>query len=113
MGLLEGCPEPFVGYVGVALGGCHGGVSQQFLDAAQVRSPRQQMGGHGVPQRVGPDGCATRRSGGVDHAAGDPGIEATTAGAEEQPGRAVRSRHAVPDRQPGDRKSTRLNSSHW
>ena len=86
--------------MGVTLGGCHGGVSQQFLDAAQVRSPGQQVSGHGVPQRVRTDGCTTRRRGGVDHAAGDPGVEATAPGTEEQPGRAARHRHTVPDRQP-------------
>lgn len=70
MGLLEGRPEPFVRDMGVTLGGRNGCVSQQFLDAAQVRSPGQQMGGHGVPQRVGSDGCATRRRCSVDHATG-------------------------------------------
>jgi len=65
MGLLEDRLEPFVGDVGVTLGGCHGGVSQQFLDAAQVRSPGQQVSGHGVPQRVRTDGCTTRRRGGA------------------------------------------------
>ena len=83
MGLLEGRPEPFVRDMGVTLGGRNGCVSQQFLDAAQVRSPGQQMSGHGVPQRVRTNGYPTRRGGGVDHAASNPGVEATASGTEE------------------------------
>ena len=83
MGLQEGCPESFVGDVGVALSSRHGCVSQQFLNAAQVRSPGQQMSGHGAPQRVRTNGYPTRRGGGVDHAASNPGVEATASGTEE------------------------------
>ena len=100
MSLQEGCPEPFVGDMGVALGSRHGCVSQQFLNAAQVRSPGQQMSGHGVPQCVRSNGYPTCRGGGVDHAASNPGVEATASGTEEHPGRTARSRHTVPDRQP-------------
>ena len=52
MGLQEGCPESFVGDMGVTLGGRNGCVSQQFLDAAQVRSPAQDVGGGAVTQSV-------------------------------------------------------------
>src|SRR3546814_79219 len=41
---------------GVALGGRQRGVPQQFLDGAQVAAAAEQVGGEGVPERVGRGG---------------------------------------------------------
>ena len=52
MRLLEGGPQPGVGDVGVDLRRGQRGVTEQLLDAAQVGSALQQVGGHRVPQPV-------------------------------------------------------------
>lgn len=60
MGLAEGRPQSLHRHVRVALGGGQGGVAEEFLHGAQVRTPFENVGGRGVPEPVrsefGPSG---------------------------------------------------------
>ena len=72
--------------MGVDLRGGHGGVAQELLHAAQVRSPVQQVGGRAVPQAVGAAGAGVRN--GVERPRDDPPgyarIDARPSSPEEQ-----------------------------
>ena len=55
VGGIVGVTQAFLGDVGVDLGGGEGGVPQEGLDASQVGSIVEQVGGEGVSQLVGGD----------------------------------------------------------
>ena len=59
MSLLIGLREPLVGYVGINLGCSQRGMSQELLDAAQIRPAIKKVGCRGVTQSVGPQGSHT------------------------------------------------------
>src|SRR5690606_15007593 len=86
MGVKIGPAQVLPGHVGVDLGGGDAGVTQEFLDGAQVGAALEHVGGEGVPQGmrrdppVGP-GAAGVPGQDVGHA---PASQAPAAGVEEQ-----------------------------
>src|SRR5215216_4495054 len=92
MSLEEHFPPPSIRNVRVELGGREIGMSEHLLNASEVGSSLQQVGGEGVPEemRVDPLRLEARLR-------GEPPQD------QERPSAGERA---------SDRKSTRLNSSH-
>ena len=61
---MDGFEAGFV-HVGVALGGRNRGVTQEFLQCAQVGSVAQQVSGEGMAERVGRDALSDARLSGT------------------------------------------------
>lgn len=53
--IFDGVAEFGAVDMGVDLGGGDVGVSEEVLDDAEIRTPRQEMGGEGVAEHVGVD----------------------------------------------------------
>jgi len=80
--------EPFGRHVRVDLRGAEAGVAEHLLHRPQIRSPVEQVGGRGVPQRVRARGTTaghTLEQAG-HHRVHRSGADARAAGAEEQRG---------------------------
>lgn len=79
MGLRECSTEPICADVGVALRGLQGGVAEDLLDAAQIRTAVEKMRGGGMAQIVGGNIGHPRAAGRtVHHVAQRARVEAPT-----------------------------------
>ncbi|MPN50692.1 hypothetical protein SDC9_198324 [bioreactor metagenome] len=100
MSLPEGLLEPLIAHMGVDLRGRQRGMAEHLLDAAQVGSAFQQMGGHRMPQAVRADiGCLRDGVHGLmHHPPRDPRIQSATLASQKD---SLRRRSGQPLRTPG------------
>ena len=98
MGLRVGLAQPLHGDMRVELGGRQAGMTEELLDAAQVRPALEEVRRGGVPQAVWADVRCTRhgRDPAVDDLADGALVEASTSGPEQQGRPAGRSGQLPP-----------------